>query len=101
MLRHIVMYKFLPEAGGKTKQENLAEALRLAAVMREEIPQLRSFEYGINSPSAKPDNYDITLVCELDGFEALSEYKLNPAHKAFGALCHAVSSDRAAIDYEI
>ena len=29
MLRHIVMYRFLPEANGRTCAENLAEAVAL------------------------------------------------------------------------
>ena len=101
MLRHIVMYRFLPEAGGRTREENLAEAVALAQRMEKEIPQLRAFQYGVNSRQADGGNYDITLVCDLDSVEALAEYKQNPAHKAFGALCHAVSSDRAAIDFEL
>lgn len=101
MLRHIVMYRFLPEAGGRTREENLAEAVALAQRMEKEIPQLRAFQYGVNSRQADGGNYDITLVCDLDSFEALAEYKQNPAHKAFGTLCHAVSSDRAAIDFEL
>ena len=55
----------------------------------------------MHSRQADGGNYDITLVCDLDSFEALAEYKQNPAHKVFGALCHAVSSDRAAIDFEL
>ena len=101
MIRHIVMYKFLPEAEGRTREENLALALELSKAMGREIPELRAFRCGINSPLAKKENYDIALVCDLDGFEALAAYKQNSAHKAFGALCHAVSSDRAAIDFEI
>lgn len=101
MLRHIVMYRFLPEANGRTCAENLAEAVALAERMRAEIPELRAFTCGVNSAQANETNYSITLVCDLDDFEALAAYKQNPAHKAFGALCHAVSSDRAAIDFEL
>jgi len=101
MIKHIVMYKFLPEAEGRTREENLALAFELSKAMEREIPQLRGFKCGINSPLAKKENYDITLVCDLDDFDALTAYKQNPAHKAFGTLCHAVCSDRASIDFEI
>lgn len=99
MLRHIVMYKFLEEAQGRSREENLRIAAELAAVMEREIPQLKAFQCGIGSAEAKASNYDVVLVCDMEGFEALAEYKLNAAHKAFGTHCHAVSSDRAAIDY--
>ncbi|MBO6014385.1 MAG: Dabb family protein [Oscillospiraceae bacterium] len=101
MLRHIVTYKFLPEAQGRTKKENLALAKELAEEMKNSIPQLLSFTCGLGSPGQKEDNYDILLICDLADFDALAEYKKNPAHKAFGNHCHAVSSARAAIDFEL
>ena len=101
MLRHIVTYKFLPEAQGRTKKENLALAKELAEEMKNSIPQLLSFTCGLGSPAQKEDNYDILLICDLADFDALAEYKKNPAHKAFGNHCHAVSSARAAIDFEL
>ena len=101
MLRHIVTYKFLPEAQGRTKLENLSIAKALADEMAGKIPELISFCCGVGSPEQKSDNYDILLICDLKDFDALAAYKQNPAHRAFGAHCHAVSSDRAAIDFEI
>lgn len=101
MLRHIVTYRFLPEAQGKTREENLSIARDLAAVMEREIPQLLSFTCGIGSPGQKEGNYDIVLICDLADFDALAAYKQAPAHKAFGQHCHAVSSHRAAIDFEL
>ena len=100
MLRHIIMYKFLPEAGGQTKAENLRHAQDLAKAMILEIPQLRSCEIGIGSNRQKDTNYDIVLVCDMDDFNALAEYKAAPAHKAYGDFCHSVAEFRAAIDYE-
>ena len=99
MLRHIVMYKFLPEAQGRTKEENLRIAAELAAAMEREIAVLEAFQCGIGSREAKETNYDVVLVCDMEDFDTLSEYKAAQAHKSFGAHCHAVSSDRAAIDY--
>ena len=101
MLRHIVTYKFLPEAQWRAKKENIIIAKKLADEMAKSIPELISFCCGIGSPEQKSDNYDILLICDLQDFDALAAYKQSPAHKAFGAHCHAVSSDRAAIDFEV
>ena len=103
MLRHIVMYKFKAEAQGRTREENLAIAQKLAQDMAVPgaIPELKAFQYGIGAPGSAEGNYDITLVCDLDSFAALDRYKLNPVHKAFGEHCHAVSDLRAAIDFEV
>ncbi|MBR0352719.1 MAG: Dabb family protein [Oscillospiraceae bacterium] len=101
MLRHIVTYKFLPEAQGRTKAENLEIARGLAAEMGKSISVLKAFRCGTGCEGQKADNYDIILICDLDDLDALAEYKQHPAHKAFGTHCHAVSSGRAAIDFEI
>ena len=101
MLRHIVTYKFLPEALGRTKEENLAKAAQLASEIEKNISCLKGFTCGIGSREQKESNYDIVLICDFDDFAGLAEYKEHPAHKAFGELCHAVSSGRAAIDFEL
>lgn len=101
MIRHIVMYKYKTEAEGRTKDENLAIARKLADDMAREIPELKYFQCGIGSKQQVDSNYDVTLICDIENFDALAAYKLNPAHKAFGSHCHAVSEARAAIDFEI
>ena len=101
MLRHIVMYRFLPQAEGRTKEENLAIAAKLGEAVGKEIPQLRGFTCAIGAKGAAETNYDVALICDLDDFEALAAYKQHPAHKAFGAHCHAVCESRSAIDFEL
>lgn len=100
MIRHIVMYKFSPEAEGRNRTENLAIAKELGAKM-EKIPQLRGFQCGIVAEGSAETNYDVVLICDIDDLDALAEYKKNPAHRAFGTHCHAVSEKRAAIDFEM
>ena len=55
MLRHIVTYKFLPEAEGRTKAENLELAKELASKMRESIPVLKAFQCGTGCEGQKAD----------------------------------------------
>lgn len=101
MLRHIIMYKYLPEAGGKTKEENLAHAVKLAEAMGREIPEITHFEILVGAAGQKDTNYDIALICDMADFDALAAYKANPAHKAYGEFSHSVSESRAAIDIEL
>lgn len=101
MLRHIVMYRFLPEAEGRTKAENLELARNLAEKMKTGIPELLAFQYGTGCEGAQQSNYDIVLICDLRDLDALARYKENPVHKAFGSHCHAVSDARAAIDFDV
>ena len=93
MIRHIVMWKFLP--GTEEQQEQFLSGL---AGLQGVIPQLLKSEVvrGLGS-----DNYDAALISEFESMEALEQYKVDPRHKAVSALCKSIRTDRAAVDYEI
>ena len=92
MIRHIVMWKFLP--GTEAEQEQILTGLRnLQGV----IPQLLRSEVAVNVGEG---NYDAVLVSEFESLEALDTYKNDPRHKAVSALCKSIREDRVAVDYE-
>ena len=92
MIRHIVMWKFLP--GTEVEQEQFLTGLRnLQGV----IPQLLRSEVAVNVGEG---NYDAVLVSEFESLEALDTYKNDPWHKAVSALCKSIREDRVAVDYE-
>ena len=92
MIRHIVMWKFLP--GTEVEQEQFLTGLRnLQGV----IPQLLRSEVAVNVGEG---NYDAVLVSEFESLEALDTYKNDPRHKAVSALCKSIRTDRVAVDYE-
>ena len=92
MIRHIVMWKFLP--GTEVEQEQFLTGLRnLQGV----IPQLLRSEVAVNGGEG---NYDAVLVSEFESLEALDTYKNDPRHKAVSALCKSIREDRVAVDYE-
>ena len=92
MIRHIVMWKFLP--GTEAEQEQVLTGLRnLQGV----IPQLLRSEVAVNVGEG---NYDAVLVSEFESLEALDTYKNDPRHKAVSALCKSIRTDRVAVDYE-
>ncbi len=93
MIKHIVMWKFLP---GKEKEakEFLAGLRGLYGV----IPQIREQEIGVN---ILPGNYDAVLVSLFDSPEDLAAYKSDPRHVAVSALCKSIRADRVAVDCEV
>ena len=92
MIRHIVMWKFLP--GTEAEQEQFLTGLRnLQGV----IPQLLRSEVAVNVGEG---NYDAVLVSEFESLEALDTSKNDPRHKAVSALCKSIREDRVAVDYE-
>lgn len=101
MIRHIVMFSLLDEAEGKTKAENLTEAVKKAEALRTKVPSLRKYSVVTNSPEADATNYDIALICDFDDMKGLSEYQNHPDHKEFGKFICAVRKSRACIDFEV
>lgn len=93
MIKHIVMWKFLP---GKEKE--VKEFLTGLESLYGVIPQIKSQEIGLN---VLPNNYDAVLISLFDTPEDLQAYKTDPRHVAVSKLCKAIRTDRTAVDYEV
>ena len=65
------MFSLLDEAEGKTKAENLAEAVKRAETLRTKVPSLREYSVVTNSPKADNTNYDLALICDFDNMNGL------------------------------
>ena len=100
MLKHIVMWRFVEGAGGKTRVEHAQWMKEHLEALVGVVPEIRSMEVGVNiAPSASA--YDAVLISPFDDKEALDRYKVHPAHKAVAAYCKEVRELRADVDYEI
>ncbi len=100
MVKHIVMFKFLPEAEGRTKQENALIAAQMLNDLQGKVPTLLNSEVRLNSAKADQSNYDLILISEFESFEALNEYIVHPLHKAVGEFMKGVRESRSCVDYE-
>lgn len=100
MVKHIVMFKFLESAEGRTKKENVEIAANMLLDLQGRIPTLVSSEVKINSECADNTNYDLVLVAEYNNWEDLNEYIVHPLHKAVGQFMKGVRESRACVDYE-
>lgn len=103
MIRHIVMFKFLPSANGKSKEENLLEAKRRMMSLKDIIPQIINMEVLLAAPGSAESNYDYILVSDFNNLEELAVYQKHPAHVEFGNFVRELREPdgRACIDYEI
>ena len=99
MVKHIVMWKFMEFAQGRTKKENLA----LVKSMLEELPSkidcIRSMEinYNIND---KQGMYDAVLISTFDTLDDVKAYRNHPDHMAVAEYVALVREARASVDYE-
>lgn len=100
MVRHIVMFKFLDEAEGRTKRENLEIAASMLRDLQGKVPTLVSSEVRLNDTSAAASNYDMVLVADYNDWQGLNDYIVHPLHKAVGEFMKGVRESRACVDYE-
>jgi len=101
MVRHIVMFKFLEEAGGRDKAENLRLTAEKLTALQGTVPTLKASEVRLNSSSAPADNFDLVLIADFDSWEDLRSYTVHPLHAAVGAFMKDLRESRACVDFEI
>lgn len=100
MIKHIVMFKFLDEAQGHTKAENIQTAKSMMEALRHSVPTVRKLKVELNDKNAKAENFDLALIAEYDSLEDLHAYQIHPEHKKLSAFMGKVREQRACIDYE-
>ena len=99
MIRHVVSWK-LAEKDAEVRAEQAAEVARRLNALMGVVPELRAVSAGANV--AHPDdNWDVTLVADVDSLDALEAYQVHPAHKEVGAYIKSVVESRVAVDFEL
>ena len=95
MIKHMVFFKFLDEANGRSKAENLVQAKEMLDNLVGRVPTLRAMTCG---PVAVPGGWDFALIAEFDDVVGLEAYTDHPEHRKVSAFMGQVRSDRAAAD---
>ena len=100
MIKHVVFFRLLDEAEGKTKLEN-AQIIRDGLLaLREKIDVLVDETVGINIPNAKNTDHDICLTCTFNTWEDLDTYANHPEHVKVAQYIGKCKEARSAVDYE-
>ncbi len=93
MVRHIVMWKFLP--GTEKEREAFLTALQgLYGV----IPQMKTCEIQRN---VGPGDYDAAIIADFESVEDVQTYLDDPRHLAVAGMCKPIRESRAGFDYTI
>lgn len=98
MLKHIVMWKFMEHAEGKSRQENLDDVRERLLALSAIIPELKSMEIGQDAGVGR-DPFDMVLITTFADADALDRYQHHPAHKAVSAYVSKVRMERACVDF--
>lgn len=100
ILKHIVMWKFLDNAEGKTKAENMrfaAENLRALVGVAPTLLKLSIGEDVLGSPAS----FDMALVADFKSVEDMLAYRDFPRHAEISNYIRRVISDRKVVDFFI
>ena len=100
MFKHIVMWRFIDGAKGKSMSELARWVKENLEALVGVVPEIRSLEVGVNVCTAGTA-YDAVLVSVFDDAEAMERYKVHPAHVAVAAYFLGFSEGRAEADYEL
>ena len=100
MFKHIVMWRFIDGANGKSKIEHAFWVKENLEALVGVIPEIKSLEVGVNVCVAGTA-YDAVLVSAFEDAEAMERYKVHPAHMAVAAYFKGITEGRAEADYNI
>lgn len=99
MFKHIVMWRFIDGANGKSKREHARWAKESLEALVGVVPEILSLEVGVNVCMAGTA-YDAVLVSAFESAEAMERYKVHPAHVAVAEGFKGITEGRAEADYE-
>lgn len=95
-LRHVVLFKFKESATA----EDIAKIEQAFAALPGKIPQIKSYEWGINnSPEGLDKGFTHCFFLTFDSEEDRAIYLPHPDHKAFGGALGPHLEDVLVLDY--
>ena len=97
ILKHIVMWKFLDNAEGKTKAENMRFAAENLRALVGVALKLSIGEDVLGSPAS----FDMALVADFKSVEDMLAYRDFPRHAEISNYIRRVISDRKVVDFFI
>ena len=100
MIRHVVMWKFKDNAGGKTKLENMEWVREHLYALLPVIPEIKRMEIGFDVKHTEM-SMDLMLLTEFDSMEALAVYAEHPEHLKVSKYVRSVIETRVVLDCEI
>ena len=97
MIRHVVVFAWVPEATDQQKQQVADELRKLPPLMT----GLRAYHFGPDA-GIVDGNFDFAVVADFDDAESYLAYRNHPAHRAaVDRVISPIARQRAAIQYEL
>ncbi len=97
MIRHVVLFAWIPGATN-TQKHQVAEELRALPPL---MTGLRSFHVGPDAGIVE-GTFDFALVADFDDAESYLAYRNHPAHRAVvEQVINPIAKERVSVQYEI
>jgi len=97
-VRHVVVFKFKPEAN----PDQIQQVTRAFSELRGKIPGITGFEHGVNnSPEGRNLGFTHVYLMTFENAAARDAYLPHPEHKKFGELLGklGIVADVFVVDY--
>jgi hypothetical protein len=99
MIRHVVMWVFPDESGGRSRDENVARAVELLRSLPAAIPEILRFEIAVDELGGDKQAH-LMLDADFADWDALETYQQHPAHLEVVAFFRGCGTVRWAVDHE-
>ncbi|HEY9522635.1 MAG TPA: Dabb family protein [Thermopolyspora sp.] len=97
MFRHVVMFKWTPEATEEQKATVAAELRKLP----DAISEIRRYDFGADA-GISPGNYEFVVVADFDDVDGYLVYRDHPVHrKVIDDHISSIVAVRSAVQYRI
>ena len=96
MIRHVAVFRFVPEFTADEREHWMALLRGLPA----KIPSLRSMSVG-RDVLGGPSSADLAIVADFDDLDGLELYSRHPAHAEVLSISAGVKVSLATVDFEI
>ncbi len=96
MLNHIVMWKLLDTACGRSKEENIKLLIEGYKKLQQIIPSIADAEMHRTVGGTA----DLILITHFKDKEELNAYVNHPEHQKYSEFCKTVRETRSSADYE-
>jgi hypothetical protein len=96
MIRHVVLFRWTPQASQEQKAQAASEVAKLPSI----VSSVRGFKSGADI-GANEGNFDFSVTADFDDEAGYIAYRDNPAHRQLSAnFITPILADRAAVQFE-
>jgi len=99
MYKHVVFWKLKEEANGMSKSELAIEVKRRLDELPAQIPEIISYETGINIGDYGASFFDVSVISVFENKDTFWNYTKYPVHDAVVAYISSVMVAEEIVDY--